>query len=82
MTSYVREYPVADDRGGIKADYKNQVTFMANIRKRLDQMGIDMGLSITLVSYRLSTSFISGNVSYTKATFSLPRTGISSILTL
>ncbi|TPX09628.1 uncharacterized protein E0L32_009229 [Thyridium curvatum] len=42
------EYPVADDRGGVKADFSNYVSFLRNIRSRLNQMGVPMGLSITL----------------------------------
>lgn len=46
------EYPVAEDRGGVDADYENYVTFLSNIRNRLNNMGQEMGLSITLVRPR------------------------------
>ncbi|KAJ5124284.1 uncharacterized protein N7515_008109 [Penicillium bovifimosum] len=42
------EYPVADDRGGVEADFKNFVTLVKRLRKRLNQMGKPMGLSLTL----------------------------------
>lgn len=44
------EYPVAKDRGGIDADFKNFVTLLARLRKRLNSSGRDFGLSITIVS--------------------------------
>jgi chitinase len=46
------EYPVADDRGGVPADFDNYVNFLARLRNRLNNMGKPMGLSLTLpVSY-------------------------------
>ncbi|KAK7712478.1 hypothetical protein SLS64_004862 [Diaporthe eres] len=42
------EYPAAEDRGGIDEDFENFVTFLANLRNRLDQTGVAKGLSITL----------------------------------
>jgi chitinase len=43
------EYPVADDRGGITADFDNYVTFLKRFRARLNSVGKPVGLSITLV---------------------------------
>lgn len=34
--------------GGIEEDFENFVTFLANLRNRLNQMGVAKGLSITL----------------------------------
>lgn len=34
--------------GGIDEDFENFVTFLANLRNRLNQMGVNKGLSITL----------------------------------
>jgi chitinase len=42
------EYPEADDRGGIPEDYTNYVTFIANLRNRLNSSGQKFGISITL----------------------------------
>ncbi|AEO68677.1 glycoside hydrolase family 18 protein [Thermothielavioides terrestris NRRL 8126] len=42
------EYPVADDRGGTEADFKNYVTMIKRLRQRLNQLGVPKGLSITL----------------------------------
>lgn len=42
------EYPEADDRGGIPADYSNYVSFLKNLRNRLDATGRKYGISITL----------------------------------
>lgn len=42
------EYPVADDRGGIEADFKNFVNFLKRLRARLNQIGTPKGVSITL----------------------------------
>ncbi|KAK0612209.1 glycoside hydrolase superfamily [Immersiella caudata] len=42
------EYPVAEDRGGIPADFDNFTTFMARLRARLNQLGTPKGLSLTL----------------------------------
>ena len=44
------EYPAADDRGGIAADYDNFVTLVRRLRERLNQTGRSYGVSITLVS--------------------------------
>lgn len=41
---------MADDRGGVDADFENYVSFAQNIRSRLNNLGTPMGLSITLVS--------------------------------
>jgi hypothetical protein len=48
----VREYPGADDRGGIADDFANFVSFLKNLRNALDNSGMPTrpGLSITLVS--------------------------------
>jgi len=42
------EYPVAEDRGGIEADFKNFVTLLKRLRQRLNQSGVPLGISITL----------------------------------
>lgn len=42
------EYPVADDRGGIEADFTNYVTLVSRLRQRLNQEGRKYGLTITL----------------------------------
>ncbi|DAA74181.1 TPA_exp: putative Class V chitinase [Trichophyton benhamiae CBS 112371] len=42
------EYPVADDRAGQPEDFKNFVTFLRRLRRRLNQTGRKFGLSITL----------------------------------
>lgn len=42
------EYPMADDRGGIDADYSNYVNFVSRLRQRLSEEGRVYGLSITL----------------------------------
>lgn len=42
------EYPVAEDRGGVDADFDNYVTFVSRLRDRLNNVGSTMGLSITL----------------------------------
>lgn len=44
------EYPMADDRGGIPEDFENYVTFLSNLRQRLNEGGRKYGLSLTLVS--------------------------------
>ncbi|KAK3897848.1 glycoside hydrolase superfamily [Staphylotrichum tortipilum] len=44
------EYPAADDRGGVPADYDNFVTLVRRLRERLNQTGKLYGLSITLPS--------------------------------
>lgn len=44
------EYPVADDRGGIPADFENYVTFLTRLRARLNASGKTYGVSLTLVS--------------------------------
>lgn len=43
------EYPVAEDRGGIEADFSNYVLFLRRFRARLNSAGRTYGLSITLV---------------------------------
>lgn len=43
------EYPVADDRGGIKADFQNYVTMISRLRQRLNQTGRKYGITLTLV---------------------------------
>ena len=45
-----REYPVASDRGGVKADFNNLVTFLQNLRTALKSNGNNFGLSITIPS--------------------------------
>ncbi|KFY47845.1 hypothetical protein V495_01790 [Pseudogymnoascus sp. VKM F-4514 (FW-929)] len=42
------EYPVADDRGGVEADFDNYVNFLSRLRARLNNLGTPMGISITL----------------------------------
>ncbi|KAI4591932.1 hypothetical protein KJ359_012063 [Pestalotiopsis sp. 9143b] len=42
------EYPSADDRGGIAADFDNYVNMISRLRDRLNNLGIPKGLSITL----------------------------------
>ncbi|CAK7227366.1 hypothetical protein SEUCBS140593_006551 [Sporothrix eucalyptigena] len=42
------EYPVADDRGGVAADFKNYVYMLSRLRARLDGSGRRYGISITL----------------------------------
>lgn len=42
------EYPVADDRGGVDADFDNYVNFVSRLRERLNNLGATKGLSITL----------------------------------
>lgn len=44
------EYPAADDRGGSADDLKNFVTFMQNMRTRLNASGKRYGTSLTLPS--------------------------------
>jgi len=44
------EYPVADDRGGMPADFDNYVTLLKRLRERLNATGRQYGVSITLVS--------------------------------
>lgn len=44
------EYPGADDRGGVDADYDNYVSFLANLRAALDNESKSYGLTITLPS--------------------------------
>ena len=43
------EYPVADDRGGIAADFDNYVTLLRRLRARLNATGRAYGLTLTLV---------------------------------
>lgn len=49
LTQKRREYPVADDRGGIPEDFDNYVKFLSRLRDRLNSSGRRWGLSITLV---------------------------------
>ncbi|KAK1850239.1 putative class V chitinase [Colletotrichum chrysophilum] len=42
------EYPVAEDRGGIEADFDNFVNFISRLRNRLNNLGTPKGLSMTL----------------------------------
>lgn len=42
------EYPVADDRGGVEADFDNYVNFLSRLRARLNNLGTPVGVSITL----------------------------------
>jgi chitinase len=44
------EYPSAPDRGGRPADLENYVTFVSNLRNRLNALGTPKGISITLPS--------------------------------
>lgn len=43
----LREYPIANDRGGNKADYKNFVVFLKELRAAL---GTKAGITATLPS--------------------------------
>lgn len=43
------EYPVAEDRGGIKDDFANYVQMISRLRRRLNQTGKKYGITITLV---------------------------------
>lgn len=45
------EYPWAEDRGGIPADFDNFVNFLRRLRERLNSTGRTYGLSITLVCF-------------------------------
>lgn len=42
------EYPAAEDRGGVDADFDNYVNFLSRLRARLNNLGTPKGLSITL----------------------------------
>ncbi|KAJ4165704.1 hypothetical protein LMH87_007325 [Akanthomyces muscarius] len=42
------EYPVAEDRGGIKDDFANYVQMISRLRRRLNQTGKKYGITITL----------------------------------
>ncbi|KFY05480.1 hypothetical protein V492_08509 [Pseudogymnoascus sp. VKM F-4246] len=42
------EYPVADDRGGVEADFDNFVNFLSRLRARLNNLGKPVGISLTL----------------------------------
>ncbi|QPG94432.1 hypothetical protein C2857_006038 [Epichloe festucae Fl1] len=42
------EYPVADDRGGIPADYNNYGTLCKRLKERLNRSGRKYGLTLTL----------------------------------
>lgn len=48
------EYPVADDRGGIEADFDNFVTMLRRLRERLNRTGRKYGVTITLVSLHIA----------------------------
>jgi chitinase len=48
------EYPVAEDRGGIKKDFDNYSIFLKRLRAHLNGTGRQYGISITLVSLLLS----------------------------
>lgn len=69
-----REYPVAEDRGGIEEDFDNYVTLLKRIRYRLNQMGRPIGLSLTLVSAPNNGIPTMSNVADWR--YSPPRTGI------
>ncbi|KAI4678875.1 hypothetical protein J4E81_010603 [Alternaria sp. BMP 2799] len=42
------EYPVAEDRGGIPADFDNYVNLLRRLRERLNSSGKSYGISLTL----------------------------------
>ncbi|KXJ88347.1 chitinase [Microdochium bolleyi] len=42
------EYPVAEDRGGVEADFKNFVVLMRRMREHLNRSGRKFGVSLTL----------------------------------
>ncbi|KAH7035724.1 putative chitinase [Microdochium trichocladiopsis] len=42
------EYPVAEDRGGVEADFDNFVTMLKRMRQHLNRAGRRFGISITL----------------------------------
>ncbi|KAF2124900.1 glycoside hydrolase family 18 protein [Dothidotthia symphoricarpi CBS 119687] len=42
------EYPVAEDRGGIPADFDNYVNLLTRLRERLNSSGRQYGISLTL----------------------------------
>ncbi|KAF7672440.1 glycoside hydrolase family 18 protein [Alternaria burnsii] len=42
------EYPVAEDRGGILADFDNYVNLLRRLRQRLNTSGREYGISLTL----------------------------------
>ncbi len=71
------EYPAADDRGGIAADYDNFVTLVRRLRERLNQTGRSYGLSITLVSTSNRTAPLDTKFQNILTPFSLPHTGTS-----
>jgi GH18 family chitinase len=52
----MRPSPVAEDRGGIPADFDNYVNLLRRLRERLNASGREYGISLTLVSGQLSTS--------------------------
>lgn len=41
------EYPVAPERGGIPADYRNYVSFLKNLKAALGSSGHNYGLTLT-----------------------------------
>lgn len=51
------EYPVAEDRGGIKEDFTNYANFLKRLRERLNSTGRKYGVSLTLVSRPLRLFF-------------------------
>jgi chitinase len=58
----MRSSPVAEDRGGIPADFDNYVNLLRRLRQRLNASGREYGISLTLVSgqpswYSASTLF-------------------------
>ena len=71
------EYPAADDRGGVAADYDNYVTLVRRLRERLNQTGKSYGLSITLVSTSNRTAPLDTKFQNILTPFSLPHTGTS-----
>lgn len=50
MTILYREYPVAPERSGNPADFKNYVSFLKNLRNALSSEGHHYGLTITIPS--------------------------------
>lgn len=48
----MRSSPVAEDRGGIPADFDNYVNLLRRLRERLNSTGKQYGISLTLVSKR------------------------------
>jgi chitinase len=48
LIRFNREYPVAEERSGKPADYKNYPAFLRNLRNALSSTGHKYGLSITV----------------------------------